>query len=423
MTVGQIRSSFWVVRGPAAYAPGVSSSRILRWVSSILYGAVLVSGLYYDLVHLGPSRPLPPVAGFLGGMAALFALDLVEGRRYPVRTPPGPAVVLLCLRLSLVITVAALDGSGLSRILLVLVPFTAYFAFGRKVSVALAVACVAVVVTGYSLTAPRWYVEAAYVSDLLMFCAGLVLTVTMAAVAVGERESRTRLEQANARLSAYAAQVAELSATAERVRVARDIHDGLGHHLTAISVLLEKASAFSSRDPAVAGQALTDARASTRRALDDVRRSVRALRTPEQEPFSLTAALTELVRDADSGSPAIGLEVTGDETACDMPARAALYRAAQEGLTNARRHARAGQVWVRLTFDGPEAKLVVSDDGRGVDGRREGFGLTGMRERVQLLGGDVSLVSEPGAGTRLTVTIPGTTRVASSHGHALQATP
>ncbi|WP_262842802.1 sensor histidine kinase, partial [Sphaerisporangium corydalis] len=389
----------------------MSSSRTVSWVSSILYGAVLVSGVYYDLAHLGhdPGRfgPLPSLAGLLAGIASLFALDLIERRRHPVRTPPRTAVLLLCLRLLLFVTVAALDGSGLSRILLVLVPFTAYFAFGRKVSVASAVVCVGVVIAGYRLTVPRWYADPATISDLLMICVGLVLTVTMAAVAVGEREGRARLEQANIRLSAYAEQVAELSATAERVRVARDIHDGLGHHLTAISVLLEKAAAFGDRDPAVADQALADARASTRSALEDVRRSVRTLRTPESTR-TLAESLADLVRNMDDPELAITLEVAGEETGHDAKARGTLYRAAQEALTNVRRHAHAGRVSVRLTFDDEQARLVVTDDGRGLGGRTEGFGLLGMRERVHLAGGHLALTNldRPSTGTRLTITIP-----------------
>ncbi len=300
---------------------------------------------------------------------------------------------------------AALDGSSVSRILLVLVPFTAYFAFGRMISVVLGVVCVAVVVAGYSLSVPRWYADIEYVSDLLMFCIGVVMSIAMATVAAGERDSRARLEESHARLAAYAAKVAELSAATERVRLARDIHDGLGHHLTAISVLLEKASAFSERDPASAEQALADARDSARRALDDVRRSVRTLRA-EQEPFSPSAALGDLVRHVRDGRPVVALDVVGDESGCDLPTRTALFRAAQEALTNARRHARADHVSVRLTFDDSGAELVVADDGRGLSAGREGFGLIGMRERIPLVGGQVDLDSGPATGTRVTVTVP-----------------
>jgi signal transduction histidine kinase len=369
----------------------MTPSRPVPWVSTVLYGAVLVAGGYALLTGLGAGRPAP----FLAALAALFALDLVERRRWPGATPAVPAAVLLAVRAALFVTVAATDGSGLSRVLFVLVPFTAYFAFGRAVSIALGAGCVALVVVIYQLTAPRWYADVEHVSDLLMFCAGLALTIVMAAVAAQERAGRVRLE-------AYAAQVADLSATAERNRVARDIHDSLGHRLTAVAVLLEKATAFGDRDPAAARQAVRDAQECARQALDDVRRSVRTLRAG---PFQLATALADLVRESGAG-PAVSLTVSGDETGYGEPALTALYRAAQEGITNARRHSGATRVRVSVDLDPKRASLVVSDDGRGFPPGRSGFGLSAMRERVQLVHGRVEVDSGAGTGTRIAVTIP-----------------
>jgi signal transduction histidine kinase len=360
----------------------------------VLYGAVLVAGGYAGVAGLGSTRP----AMFVGGLAALLALDLLERRRYPIRTPPAVAAALLAARLALFLVVASADGSGLSRVLFLLLPFTAYFAFGRAVAVAVGVGCVGLVVAGFQLTIPHWYREVEQVSDLLMFCIGLVLTIAMASVAVEEQRGRARLEE-------YAARVADLSATAERNRLARDIHDGLAHHLTAVTILLEKAAAFGGRDPAVARRALDDAQQSARRALEDVRRSVHALRV-ETAPFRLSSALDDLVRDVDDDRLPIQLDCAGDESGYDHEALMALYRAAQEGVTNARRHANATRVSVTLHCDESRARLVVADDGRGFPPDRDGFGLTGMRERVQLAGGSVEVHSGPGAGTRVTATVP-----------------
>jgi signal transduction histidine kinase len=368
---------------------------------SVLYLAVLLAGAYAWLVGLGTTRPVP----FVAGLVALFLLDRFEERRYPHATPPRPAVALLVARAALIVAVVTVDGSGLSRALFVLLPYTAYFAFGRAVSVALAAACAGVVVVTYQLTIPRWWIEAEQVSDLLMFAVGLVLTVAMAAVGAEEQRGRARLEISHARLREYADQVSELSAVAERNRLARDIHDGLGHHLTAIAVLLEKADTFRDRDPAAADRALADARGSARRALDEVRASVRSLRA-ETAPFRLAAALDDLVRRVSDDGLAVRVDVAGDESRYDPTTLTALYRAAQEGITNARRHANASRVDVTVDLDPGRARLVVADDGRGFPPDREGFGLTGMRERIGLAGGSVDVLSAAGAGTRLTVTIP-----------------
>ncbi|ANZ42543.1 two-component sensor histidine kinase [Lentzea guizhouensis] len=355
------------------------TSRPAPWVSPVLCAAVLVAGVYAAVAGLGVTR-LPLL---VGGLVVLVAVDLVEHRRYPVRTPRPVAAGLLVVRTALYVGIAYVDGSGLARLLLLLVPLTAYFAFGQRVAVALAVVCLAVAV----VSTPQWYAHVEKVSDLVMFTVGLVLTVAMAAVAVRERDGRIRLQESHRT-------VAELSAAAERARVARDLHDDLGHHLTAIVVQLEKAAAFHDREPATAKAAVLDAGRSARRALGEVRESVRSLRS-----FHLLAALDELAGDD------VALVVSGSPEGHETGALHALYRAAQEGITNSRRHAEATSIAVAVDLDAEHARVTVTDDGRGMGTAVEGFGLLGMRERVALAGGRVELASTT-AGTRLTVTIP-----------------
>jgi signal transduction histidine kinase len=346
-------------------------------VTGAVYAIVLVTGLYYLFAGLGEPQPVR-VAGFVAGIGLLFALEQVEVRRPPTRRT---AVVFLAGRLVLFFAVVALDESSLSRVLFVLVPFAAYLTFGRTVGLVLGGLCLALLVGGFAVWVPGWYRDANYVSDVLMFGLGLIMAIAMADVAAREARSATRL--------------AELSVATERNRMARDIHDSLGHHLTAISVQLEKASAFRDRDPEVAGQALTDAHESARRALEDVRTSVGTLRTP----VSLRAALASLD---------VPVSVSGAERDMDPATVTALYRAAQEAITNARRHGAAGHVAVSVTFRAADTRLEVTDDGAGFSPSADhsGFGLLGMRERAALLGGVVDVVSEPGAGTRVAVTVP-----------------
>lgn len=372
----------------SAYVP-------VPWVSPLLYGAVFLGGVYYLAADLGAGPGLLSwrTAGFVAGLAALCALD-VAGRRRNL-----PQVPMLLARCGLTGAVVALDASELAQVLFVLLPFTAYFAFGRTTALVLGALCLTGLLTGFALTAPAWYRDMEYVSDLLMVGVGLVLAISMAAVAVGEQRARRELQE-------YAARVAELSAATERNRLARDIHDSLGHHLTAISVQLEIASEFRVLDPDAAGRAMTEARQSVKLALGDVRQSVRALRDDAPRP-SLTAALAGWARD-DGAGPCVSVEVTGDEDGYGTAALTALYRAAQEGLTNALRHARASRVSVAVRLTEDTARLAVTDDGCGftLDRATAGFGLTGMRERVHLVAGSVDIDSRPGEGTRLTVVVP-----------------
>ncbi|MGW1211522.1 sensor histidine kinase [Streptomyces sp. NPDC002499] len=381
----------------------------VRWVSPLLYGVVLAGGLYSAAAGLddGPGVVAWRTGGFVAAVGALFVLEAV-GRRWPVAR-----VSLLLARCALIGAVVLLDASGLAQVLFVLVPFTAYFAFGRAVAVTLGALCVAGLLAAYLLSAPGWYREQERVADLLMLCVGLVLALSMAAVAVGEQRARLEVE-------AYAARVAELSTATERNRLARDIHDSLGHHLTAMSVQLEMAADFQSLDPDAAGRALAEARRSVRLALGDVRQSVRALRDGTTRP-TLAAALAALARDG-AARPRVTVEVSGDEDGYGEGELTALYRAAQEAVTNARRHAGASRVTVVVRLAGGAAQLEVTDDGRGFapDTSGAGVGLLGMRERVGLVAGSVDVESGPGAGTRVTVMVPrGTTATSSVDGEAV----
>lgn len=320
---------------------------------------MLVAGAYAGVAGLGTTRWVP----FVLGLVALVALDAAGSRL--------PSTVVLAAQAGLVVLVASADGSGMARVLFLLLPFGAYFAFGRAVAIGVGAASAAFLLIAFQLTVPGWTRSVEHVSDLLMYGIGLVLALAMA----------------------------ELSAAAERNRVARDVHDGLGHHLTAVSVLLEKAAAFRDHDPETADRALHDARDSARRALEDVRTSVRALR----EPFRLAESLTHLTRGLE-----VTISCTGDESRYATGALLALYRAAQEGITNALRHARGSTVEVALHCGPREARLVVADDGPGFAPEVEGLGLRGVRERIALAGGSVEVAHD--GGTRLTVVVPRGTR-------------
>lgn len=393
-----------------------------RWVPLMVYVVVLAAGLYYAAMDLGGIVPVERVAGFAAAMTALLGVEAAD-RRWLMRPGPGRMVLgLLSVRVGLFVAAAALDPSGDARLLFVLVPFAAYFAFGAVVSLTLGGACLAVVVAGFALRVPRWYAQSADVLDVLMFAIGLMLAIAMAGIAVAEQAGRLRLEavlgdlrDSHDQLTAYAAQVAGLSAAAERGRLARDIHDSLGHHLTAVTVQLEKAEAFRHLDGAVADRAVADARAAARQALREVRGSVAALRGGEPSA-PLSAMLAGLVQQPGPGEPQVTVTVTGDEAGLGTAARTVLFRAAQEALTNARRHSGARRVRVSVTLDDRQARLVVADDGRGFDpasraapqgwAAREGFGLLGIRERAALAGGHAEVDGQPGAGTTVTVTVP-----------------
>lgn len=232
------------------------------------------------------------------------------------------------------------------------------------------------------------------------------LYVQSRAIREAER-ARAALAVANQQLRAYAAQREELATERERNRIAREIHDGLGHYLTTIHMQIQAARATLDRDRPRAEQTLARAQGMAHEALDDVRRSVAALRlgpADQQLPQTL-AALADTVEAA--GLPTT-VTVLGDARPLGPQVTQALYRAAQEGLTNAQKHATAQHATLTLDYRDPAVvHLSICDNGQGARATDGGFGLIGLRERVQQLGGQLCIDTAPGAGLTLTVEVAG----------------
>lgn len=222
----------------------------------------------------------------------------------------------------------------------------------------------------------------------------------------------SQLEEAQDQLRAHADQVEELAITHERNRMAREIHDTLGHYLTLLAVQLETALKLEERHDARLRDELVEARRVAAECLAEVRRSVAALRPADPTAASFTAALTRLAHEFEASVPdaEVVLDVEGPAQALQPETRVALYRCAQESLTNIRKHAHASKVLVRLRVDDERAELTVLDNGAGAasgaDGHEPGFGLLGMRERIALLGGTVTARAEPGRGWRVDARVP-----------------
>jgi len=216
------------------------------------------------------------------------------------------------------------------------------------------------------------------------------------------------LEHANAELRRQAGKVRVLAISEERARIAREVHDSVGHHLTAINLQLQNAERFGEKDPERARRKVREARESTLLALAEVRRSVRALKPPALEERSGAAALAALARSFDGAGPEVSFELEGEERVLSGETELALYRATQEALTNTAKHSRARRVRVRLTFEPEETRLVVADDGDGVpEGKPEGgFGLAALRERVEALGGILAAGNRPEGGFALEIVFP-----------------
>jgi len=229
-----------------------------------------------------------------------------------------------------------------------------------------------------------------------------------------EREARVKaeelarqLEVANRQLAEYASQAEELAATQERNRLAREIHDNLGHYLTIVNVQIEAAKVTCQSDQARALDALNKAQELARKGLNSVRESVAALRVSPVEGRSIDEAISELIEESQAAGVQTDFKVMGDKKLVESKSALALYRVVQEGLTNIRKYANASRVNVELDFSQADTiRLKLGDDGVGAANTDGGFGLIGLRERVQLLGGEFEIQTQPGQGFQIDVTLP-----------------
>jgi signal transduction histidine kinase len=198
----------------------------------------------------------------------------------------------------------------------------------------------------------------------------------------------------------------------ERTRVARELHDTVEQGLAGITLQLEAVSGSFRTAPEAARHSLDVARQMLRYSLEETRRSVMDLRSQALESRDLAGALTSIARQMTVGTRAEAqVRVDGAPRRLDASAEHHLLRIGLEALTNAVKHGGATRIDIELRFDPQSTALVVTDDGQGLDTPSRAaagahFGLQGIRERVDKLGGVLEIDSHPGAGTRLAVAVP-----------------
>ena len=238
----------------------------------------------------------------------------------------------------------------------------------------------------------------------------LVVGYFISALVKRLKNQQESLIQANAQLSHYAATLEELTISRERNRMARELHDTLAHTLSALSVQLETVKAYWDVDPLAAQQMLDKSLSATRSGLQETRRALKSLRAAPLDDLGLALALRRMAEQtAARANLALDLSLPADPLSLSAGVEQAIYRIAQEALANAAHHANARTLTVELSTTASTSSgqagvsLVISDDGIGFDPQQAQtaghFGLSGMKERAALVGGDLTVTSQPGQGT------------------------
>ncbi|HEX6355748.1 sensor histidine kinase [Actinophytocola sp.] len=230
-----------------------------------------------------------------------------------------------------------------------------------------------------------------------MYAGFQLFAALMAITALRETRTRARLAEVNDELRAAQALLRGSAQAGERLRISRELHDLVGHQLTALALELEVAAHHAAGD---AAPHVDRARRTAKDLLTDLRSAVSQLRTTPTEVPAAVNALTSITK------PEVHLDIDDDVEFTAPDQAHAVVRCIQEIVTNAVRHADADHLWITIGRTGAEVTINARDDGRGAREVRPGNGITGMRERVEHLGGTLTYRTAQGRGFHLEARLP-----------------
>ena len=343
--------------------------------------------------------PLP-----LNQYLAWWVLHLTFGLTYwnqvralPVRSPIPHRLITISVLTVCALGISLITETSLGGILLLIVagllpwmlpaaPATAWL-LGQNVLLVLVISRIPDISFSYAALMGGLFLGI----SLFAFMSGIV--------SLRQHVARDALRKMNSELRATQALLADNTRIAERVRIARELHDLVGHHLTALTLNLEVATHL------VEGKALEhvqQAHSLAKLLLVDVREVVSDMRVDDK--VDLAAAMRTLVSGVPE--PAIHMDLPSELAMTDPRRAQVLLRCAQEMITNSVRHARAENLWLSLVQDEDGVVLTARDDGRGVNEVEAGNGLRGMAERLRQMGGELKIETSPGAGFSLHAWIP-----------------
>ncbi|HEY4561292.1 MAG TPA: sensor histidine kinase, partial [Lysobacter sp.] len=394
----------------------LNHTRLLRYSGLATWAMV---GLPLVYMSLGPDLPVDDLAGedalgprsmsmlgwavYLLFGASYFWLTRALGRR---EARPVDVFGLVLLTLS-AIGVSYYNRSGLGSVLLMttacLLPWLLRLRAGIAWLVASQFAVMPVFVYGFHFPLFEALMQS------LLYTGFSVFVFATSLIARQQADAREEQRRLNAELRATRLLLAESARVNERTRISRELHDLLGHHLTALSLNLEVAGHLSEGR---VKEHVTQAHTLARLLLTDVREAVSQLR--EGGAMDLSVALRPLAENVPSLDIRMDIE---SPLTLDDPERAhVLLRCTQEIITNAVRHSGARHLWVEARREGGLIVMTARDDGRGADLLIVGNGLRGMRERLAQYGGTLEIETRPGAGFSLSLELPASSLTSACEG-------
>ena len=380
----------WVSRAPS-WPRTLSLRRDLALPLVLLAVQLTGTAIAGKTAHLfDPQRPLEAVDWVL---LAVGPVALVARRRHPV------PVLWVCFAATL-----TPSASGFAHVSLIVAFFVAATA-GKRYSAWLVLA-LSFVWTIW--LAPLVYGYAVPPANDALLLAGWLLAVVIAAEATRIRAERAAATRASRQIDQRRHQ------SEERLRVARDLHDVIGHNISLINVQASMGLDLMDSQPEQARAALSAIKSASKEALEELRTMLTTLRRDDDDaprsPAPGLDRLPELIELTRAAGLSVEVEVAGKAPPLPTAVHLAAYRIIQESLTNVARHAGRARVTVRVTYDDADVHVEIDDDGalpsEGAAAIGTGSGITGMRERATALGGDLSAGFRRGGGFRVSARLP-----------------
>ncbi|NEP74117.1 MAG: sensor histidine kinase [Okeania sp. SIO2G4] len=346
----------------------------------------------------------------------LLLVFSLMGLFLPINKSRSNKIIYTTVEISLIILMSFLSNLRLSPILCIILVIRDCFIFERKQNLIINIFVFSLftfiqIQRLHKLTRLPLFARERFIlvllSSIILFGLVIVFLQLLVKAIMSERKSREQLAIANEKLRQYALKIENIAALEERNRIAREIHDSLGHYLTVLNVSLEAAWKLRKSEPQESIEFLADAKQLGSKALNEVRQSVADLRSNWWENQSLELAIATLIADFHKSTGILPASNISLNSSPDNELKIAVYRIVQEALTNIYKYAEATTVEINI-FTTKNLHLIIQDNGKGfnLNQNTTGFGLQGMQERALALGGKFEILTSPNTGCKIIANFP-----------------
>lgn len=379
----------------------------LRFPLAFFYFIIFSIVLFQNIYSNYGLDSIPPTDWWIlgSGITLLLLIEFMEGLFYPKKPHFLIGLLLTGVRIILYYFITLSDPTGITSSIVGYILYTICFYFNPILVLPVLLVVLLVFYSNIPLFWTRSDVEIGFVYELLSFIIFYLFAVII------HLDDRTRLRNMHMihQLEAYASNSISLGKQEERNRISRDLHDSLGHHLVAVNIQLQKGVAYRKIDANESLEALNNAQKATNEAIKELRQTIKDLREFE-ELNSFRQELEKLVQQTRDNGLDITSEINGNAKGFPEFTLLTLKQVIQESLTNVVKHAQAKQTSVVVNFQRNKVRAIIKDDGIGFNvkkARKEGhFGLQGMQERLDMIGGKLKIHSKPETGTEINIIIP-----------------